>query len=110
MRHLRVESKDLLIGDEVADLLTQYAALVADHGRGDRVHLHAISSDGDETHVTLVLSSGTTLLTETAHTQLPEPDNTETVTYLRQRVEQLGAPPPIQPSASEAWESRFDEL
>jgi hypothetical protein len=110
MRHLTVESKNLLIGDEVADLLTQYAAIVADHGRGDRVHLHAISSDGDEVVLTIVLSAGTTLITETAHTGLPEPDNAEAIDYLLQRIRQLRTPPPVQPMEAEAWESQFDEL
>lgn len=111
MKHLTVESKDLLIGDEAADLLTQYAAIVADRAMGDRVELHAFSSDGDEVVATIVLSTGTTLLTETSHNRLPEPDNAEAIAYLREKIRQATSPPSIQPEPDlQAYESQFDEL
>lgn len=110
MQHVTIESKDLLLGDEAADVLTEYAALLADHGGGDRVRLNAISGDGDEVVVTVVLSRGSTLLTETAHTGMPEPDNREAIAVLRRRIQRLRTPPPVQPVDSDVWESQFDEL
>lgn len=95
MQHLTVESKDLLIGDEAADVLTRYAALVAERGLGDRVRLHAISDDGDDVVATIVLSGGTTFLTESTHNNLPEPDNAEAITYMRERIARLTAPPNV---------------
>jgi hypothetical protein len=109
MRHLTVESKDLLIGDEAAEVLAEYAALVANQGAGDRVDVHAISSDGDEVVATIVLSSGTTLLTETVHSSLPEPDNAEVIAYMRSKIQHTKSPPSVKPEL-EAYESQFDEL
>jgi hypothetical protein len=110
MKHLTVESKDLLIGDEAADLLTQYAAVVADHGLGDRVLLHALSSDGDAVEVMVVLSAGTTIIAETSHNTFPEPDNGESIAYLRKRIKEVTSPPPVQPADLSSFEGEFDEL
>ena len=113
MKHLTVESKDLLIGDEAADLLTEYAAIVADQGRGDRVDLHAISSDGDEVTTTIVLSAGTTIIVETAHNSFPEPDNADAIAYLRERIQRATAPPPAateEMEGMEGMEEQFDDL
>ena len=114
MKHLTLESKDLLIGDEAADVLTEYAALIARRGLGDRVELRAIGSDGDEVVATIVLSAGTTLVTETSRNQLPEPDNSEAVAYMQNQIRRITSPPPIRPAETETetdvWESRFDEL
>jgi hypothetical protein len=109
MKHLTVESKDLLVGDEVADVLTEYAALVARRGGGDRVEVHALSSDGDEVVATIVLSAGTTLLAESTHNALPEPDNTDAIAYMREKIQQATSPPTVKPDL-EAYESQFDEL
>jgi hypothetical protein len=113
MKHLTVESKNLLIGDEAADLLTQYAAIVADQGRGDRVDLHAISGDGDEVTTTIVLSAGTTFLTETAHNSLPEPDNTDAIAYMREQIQRATTPPNAvadDMEGMEGMEEQFDDL
>jgi hypothetical protein len=110
MKHLTVESKDLLIGDEVADLLTEYAAIVAQEGISDRVQLHALSGDGDEVQVMLVLSAGTTIIAESSHNAFPEPDNGEATAYLRKRIKELTSPPPVQPGDMSAYEGEFDEL
>jgi hypothetical protein len=111
MKHLTVGSKNLLIGDDAADALTQYAALVAKQGTGDRVDIRAISSDGDEVVATIVLSGGTTLLVETSHNTLPEPDNAEVIAYMRSKIREAASPPSVQPDSDfEAYETQFDEL
>jgi hypothetical protein len=112
MRHLTVESKDLLIGDEVADLLTRYAALLADQGGGDRVELRAFSDDGDEVSVTIVLSSGTTIVAESSHNRLPEPDNADAVAYLSDRIALMTDPPQARFASQEDREplGGLDEL
>jgi len=111
MKHVTIESKDLLLGDEAADVLTEYAALVAREGTGDRVELHAISGDGDDVLVTVVLSAGTTLLTETAHNSMPEPDNAKALAYMREKIGQATSPPTVQPEPDlGAYETQFDEL
>ena len=80
--------KSLLIGDEAADLLLEYAALVAQIGGGDKVSLRAIGADGDEVTVGFLLNSGTVLLIETSTgSALAEPDNHESIEYMRARID-----------------------
>jgi hypothetical protein len=111
MKHLRVEGKDLLLGDEAADVLTEYAALIARRAGGDTVSLRAIGSDGDEVVATIVLSGGTTLVVETTHNTLPEPDNAEAIAVMRERIQQAERPPSVQPEPDlGAYETQFDEL
>lgn len=111
MKHLTVESKDLLVGDEAADVLTEYAALIARQGGGDHVELRAYSGDGDNVVVSIVLSSGTTLIAESSHNTLPEPDNAEAIAYMREMIHKATSPPSVQPDAElGAYESQFDEL
>jgi hypothetical protein len=110
MKHLTVESKDMLVGDEVADVLTEYAAVVADQGLGDRVELRAISSDGDDVVATIVLSAGTTFVAETAHSALPEPDNADAVEYMRERIRLATRPPNVSGDGLEGLEAQFDDL
>jgi hypothetical protein len=93
MKHLTMGEKSLLVGDEVADLLIEYAAVLATNSRGDSVKLHAVDGDGDEVIATFLLNQGITLMAETTNSSLPEPDNSETVAYLRERIERLTSPP-----------------
>ena len=51
-------------GDEAADPLIEYAAVLASHGRGDSVTLRALSSDGDESVATLSLPTWNCLAAE----------------------------------------------
>jgi hypothetical protein len=84
--------KSLLIGDEAADLLLRYAALLAQLRRGDSLSLRAFGADGDEVEVGFLLNSGTVLLIETATGNLPEPDNAEGIAYMRERLESFESP------------------
>jgi hypothetical protein len=90
MKHVTMAEKSLLIGDEAADALTEYAALVAKIGGGDQVKLQAVGADGDEVTVTFVLNSGTVMLAETSRSTLPEPKNDDAVRYMRSRLNSFG--------------------
>jgi hypothetical protein len=80
--------KSLLIGDDAADLLLAYAALIAQIGRGDQVSLHAIGADGDEVTVGFLLNSGTVLLIESSTgSTLPEPDNSDAIEYMSTQLD-----------------------
>jgi hypothetical protein len=79
--------KSLLIGDEAADVLLEYAALLAQIGRGDSVRLRAIGADGDEVTVGFLLNSGTVLLIESSTSTLPEPENGDPVAYMTARLD-----------------------
>ena len=91
VKHLTMADKSLLVGTEAADLLTQYAALIARIGSGDAVTLRAVGVDGEEVEATFVLNSGTVLIAESSRSALPEPDNSSAVEYLRDRLASYGS-------------------
>jgi hypothetical protein len=92
MKHLTYSDKSLLVGDEAADVLLEYAASLATAKIGDNVTLNAISGDGQEVEATFLLDTGAPLMVETASSKLLEPDNSEVVEYMRRRIIQLASP------------------
>ncbi|AWB90042.1 hypothetical protein [Homoserinimonas hongtaonis] len=86
MKHLSFGEKSLFIGDEAADALTNYAALLADRGRADTVVLNAIGPDGHTVEATFVLNEGASLMTETADEGFKEPENSDVVEYMNTRA------------------------
>lgn len=93
MHHMTYADKSILVGDEVARLVIAYAAELAHHGDADDVEVRAISSDGDAVVAILLLGAGAPIMAESAHSDLPEPDNRRTVDYMRRRIEALGHAP-----------------
>jgi hypothetical protein len=110
MKHVTMAEKNLLIGDEAAELLIEYAALLARNDEADTVELSAIGQDGDPVEVTFLLNSGTVLLLESSYANFAEPDNADAEDYLRSRIEAIENPPMAgtterQPESSEAqWD------
>jgi hypothetical protein len=105
--------KDLLVGDLAADTIVEYAALLARQSSGDTVELHAVSGDGDEVVATLLLNSGTSLMVETTHSSLQEPDNSAAVEYMRAQMQLIQSPPPAAASNLDdiaAWNDEIDRL
>ena len=89
MKHLTYADKGLLVGDEIADLLLQYSARLASSGVADTIDVHAFSSDGDEVTATFLLGEGAPLMAETTRSGLPEPDNSEAVQQITERIGRL---------------------
>jgi hypothetical protein len=107
MKHITYAEKSLLLGDDAADALIAYAALLATHGRGDSVTLRALSSDGDEVDATFLLTAGAPLMAETASRRLPEPENADAVARMRVQIDRMESPEPV--TASDAdWNAEMD--
>jgi hypothetical protein len=87
MQHVTMAEKSLLVGDEVAALLLEYAALVAQVGTGSTVQVNAIGGDGDPVVASFLFNSGTVLMVESTHSELPEPENAEAEADLRARLD-----------------------
>ncbi len=96
MKHVTYGEKSLLVGDEAADLLLEYAAALAKNQSADTVTLHAFSQDGQEVDASFLLDQGTSVMAETSHTSLPDPDNGEAVDYMGQALSVLTGRP-VQP-------------
>jgi hypothetical protein len=75
MKHITYGDKSLLIGDEAADVLLEYAAVLGQHNTADDMVVHALGSDGDDVDATFLLGQGAPLMAETSTTRTPEPDN-----------------------------------
>ncbi|MDQ4138149.1 MAG: hypothetical protein M3116_04805, partial [Actinomycetota bacterium] len=80
----------LLVGDDAADALVEYAALVAQLGSGDSVQLNGIGVDGEKVTASFLLNSGTVLMAESTSSELPEPDNLEATAYMRKQLRTYG--------------------
>jgi hypothetical protein len=89
MRHVTFSEKSLLIGDEAAALLIEYAALLANLRRADTVDLNAIGADGADVVATFLLDAGSPLMTETTNSSMGEPDNAVGIAYIRERMTAL---------------------
>lgn len=109
MKHVTFSDKSLLVNDEAADLLMQYAALVAGRAEADIVHLRGISSDGNVVTATFLLNSGSPLMAESTNSDLAGPDNTGAIEYMRQRISLLSSPPPVRP-VGETIPDEFENL
>jgi hypothetical protein len=89
MKHVTLADKSLLLGDDAADLLVEYAKLLGQDSSADSVELHAISSDGDEVMATFLLNGGLTIVSETTTSTIPEPDNAKAEEYMHTQIVQL---------------------
>lgn len=85
----------MLVGDEAADLLIQYAAAIIRVHTADTVDLKAIGSDGNAVEATFLLGEGAPLMAETASADIEEPDNSGPVEYMRARLRLLSSPPVV---------------
>lgn len=92
MKHLTFADKSLLLGNEAADTLVDYAAVLADRSRADNVTVNAIGADGDDVVATILLDVGAPLMVETSTTRVSEPDNSAVVEYMKERISVLTAP------------------
>ncbi|CAN5221901.1 hypothetical protein BH09ACT5_BH09ACT5_17440 [soil metagenome] len=93
MKHVMYAEKSLLMGDEVVDLMMEYAVLLARQASADRVAVHAISTDGDHVTATFLIGPATIMVAETARSALPEPDNGSAVEYLKEQIGLIKTPP-----------------
>ena len=107
MKHVSLGDKSLLMGDDAADTLLEYARLVGDSDGADTVTLRAIGPDGSTAEVGILLNSSTSLVVESTHSDVVPPDNSEVVEDLRERMRAITRPASAQPE--ERWvESEYD--
>jgi hypothetical protein len=91
MKHITYGEKSLMIGDEAASVLMEFAARVAEVGTADTVAINAIGAEGNDVTATFLLDVGTVMMSETATTSVQEPDNAAAIAYMRGRMESMEA-------------------
>jgi hypothetical protein len=102
MKHIMFADKSLLVDDEAADLLIEFASMLANSMRSDTVTLAAIGQDGEEVEVSFLLDSGTNLVIQTTSSTLPPPDNSSAISHMRERIEANRNPSVVAPEPFEA--------
>lgn len=115
MKHVMYGEKSLLMDDESAEALIEYAAAIGDRGAADTVHLKAVGDDGNEVEVDFLVNTATVLVVETASANLDVPANPDAVRAIRRKIELLTNPPPARPEFPPAHhdidhEFDFDQL
>jgi hypothetical protein len=103
MKHVTASDKSFMVGDEAANVLMDYAALIARTGGGDTVELRAYDSTGEDTVITLLLDQGSALVAESRISSIPEPDNADAVQHMREAMR--AAQRPIRPSGARGDEA-----
>ncbi|NLP85243.1 hypothetical protein HF576_15450 [Microbacterium sp. CFH 90308] len=96
MKHVMYAEKSLLMGDDVADALLEYARLLAETSHADTVTVRAIGMDGNTVDAAFLLNSTSTMMVESTNSTVVPPDNEEAVRYLQGRIERMQRPPSVQ--------------
>lgn len=106
MKHITYGEKSVLVGDEAADTLLEYARLIADQHRADTVTLQAISPDGNTVEASFLLSPSATLMIESTNSDLQPPENEGAVADVRERIDAITRP--ARATTEEPWTSDTD--
>jgi hypothetical protein len=92
MKHVSYADKSLLMGNEAADTLLEYARLVADNERADTVTLRAVSPDGNTVDASFLLDASTIMMVESTNSEMEAPDNSEAVQDMKDRIDAITRP------------------
>lgn len=99
MKLVTYGERSLLMSNECADALIEYAAALGAEGLAATVSMSAIGPEGEEEFVTFLLNPATTMLVESATSHRILPANDDVVRFMRERTRLLREPPPAQPVA-----------
>lgn len=97
MKHVTYSDKSLFVDDELAELLIEYAKVVAQTGGSDAVAVPAVGSDGNVVEASFLLTPSTILMIESADGALAPPRDTGLAAHLRERIDRLSATNVAQP-------------
>ena len=100
MKHVTFGEKSLLMGDDAADSLIDYARLLAIASSADTVTVRAIGADGNTVDAAFLLNQSTVLVVESTNSTMVPPQNDEAVRYMEERMDRLTNPrsaPPEDP-------------
>jgi hypothetical protein len=97
MKHVTYADKSLLVGDEAADTLLEYARLVAENHGVETVTLRSVGADGDEVETSFLLTTSSDLLIQSHNSDQTEPDNTDAIARMRARIEEMTRPAYAEP-------------
>lgn len=109
MKQVVYAEKALLMGDEVVELMMEYAVLLARKSSADSVDIEALDTEGNVVTATFLIGPATIMVAETARTTFAEPENETAVSYLQQQIG-LIKQPPFAHGLNDAGIFGYDEL
>lgn len=86
MKDILYVDETLMVGDEVAELLMQFTLQLTRSGKADLIHVNALDGEGNGVTATFVLGSATSILVKSCRSELPEPDNSVAIKYVRAQL------------------------
>jgi len=92
MKHVTYADRSLLVGDEAADTLLEYARLVAENHGVETVTLRSVDADGIAVETSFLLTTSSDLLIQSHNSEQDPPDNTDAVARMRSRIDQMTRP------------------
>lgn len=95
MKHIRYDSTTILVGDDVADAVIEYAAALAGGDRADTVEVPAVAEDGTMTTTKVLIGPSSEIVIEDADEDELELDDGDFVARLRAAAKTFGHSEPI---------------
>jgi hypothetical protein len=92
MKHVTYAANAVLVDDDAADALLEYARVLADSGRADTVTLRAIRPDGNTVDASFLLNASTVMMIESTDSDRSPPRNEHVVIDLRDRIASIDRP------------------
>jgi hypothetical protein len=90
MRRVTYVDESVIVGDEFAAVVLDYAAALIRNGDSEALHFVALSGEG-EVETAFLLGPASQLVVVKTESLLPEPDNSAAVKFMRSRIAELGS-------------------
>ena len=104
MKHIHYDATTILVGDDVADAVIEYAAALSGGDRADTVEVPAVAPDGTMTTTKILIGPASELVVEDAEDDVLEVDDTQFVARLRSAAKTFGHHEPIHAAERETPE------
>lgn len=95
MKYIHHDGSAILTGDEIADAVAEYAAVLGANERTDTVHVPTPDEHGQLTHATLLIGPASQIVLEPAPEDELEPESPEFVEQLRRAARTAGPARPV---------------
>jgi hypothetical protein len=87
MKRINYGAVSYLVGDEVADTIVRYTAMLAAEGDADAVEVNVLGPDGNPEMATFALGPGILMTAETTRSELEPPGNEDATAYMQERLQ-----------------------
>lgn len=110
MKSITYAEKSWLLGDAAADIVVEYAVLLARTNSADSVDVNALSPSGESHRLTLVIGPATMMTSASEENAGEEPDNEDAVAVIRERIRVITDPPISLPAGDATGEVSWEDL